>query len=109
MNYRTLLRWAALPVTDRRWAAPLCAIALGFGLFAGVAIGPSTAGTLATAPYQLIEIPSFGVSGGGEEEGEAETASAPESSGGFGGGEESSSGFTPVAAPEEEAFAPVVE
>ncbi len=23
-GYRRLLRWAALPVTDRRWAAPLC-------------------------------------------------------------------------------------
>jgi hypothetical protein len=108
VNYRTLLRWAALPVTDRRWAAPLCATALGFGLFAGVAIGPGAAGTLATAPYQVIEMPSLlADSGGGEEE--AEAASAPESSGGFGGGEESSSGFAPVAAPEEEAFTPVAE
>ena len=36
------LRWAALPIIDRRWTAPLSAIALGFGLFVGVAIGPGT-------------------------------------------------------------------
>ena len=43
-----VLRGAALVVTDRRWAAPLSAMALGFGLFVGVAIGPGAAGTLAT-------------------------------------------------------------
>ena len=106
-GYRRLLRWAALPVTDRRWAAPLAAVALGFGLFAGVAIGPGASGTFATGVPQIIELPGLGDSGGGEEE--AETTSAPESSGGFGGGEESPSSFAPVAAPEEEAFAPVAE
>jgi hypothetical protein len=35
------LRWAALPVIDRRWTVPLAAIALAFGIFVGVAIGPS--------------------------------------------------------------------
>jgi hypothetical protein len=109
VSYRTLLRWAALPVTDRRWAAPLCAIALGFGLFAGVAIGPGAAGTLATAPFQVIEMPTVA---GGSDEGEGEAAeepavaAAPEPSGGFGGGEESSS-FAPAL--EEEAFEPAEE
>lgn len=99
-GYRRLLRWAALPVTNRRWAAPLAAVALGFGLFAGVAIGPGAAGTLATAPYQVIEIPSLlSDSGSGEEEAaEAEEkapaiAQAPEASSGFGEEEASSSGF----------------
>jgi hypothetical protein len=55
-----LMRWAALPITDRRWAAPLSAVALGFGLFVGVAIGPGAAGTFATGATQVIEIPSFG-------------------------------------------------
>lgn len=49
------LRAAALVVSDRRWAAPLTATALGFGLFAGVALGPRAAGSLATAP-QVIEV-----------------------------------------------------
>jgi hypothetical protein len=63
-GYRRLLRWAGLPVTNRRWAAPLSAIALGFGLFVGVAIGPGASGTLATNAAQVIEIPGF--SGGTE-------------------------------------------
>ncbi len=40
MRFATL-RWAALPVIDRRWTVPLAAIALAFGIFVGVAIGPS--------------------------------------------------------------------
>lgn len=64
-GHRRLLRWAGLPVTNRRWAAPLCAVALGFGLFVGVAIGPGASGTLATNAAQVIEIPGF--SGGTEE------------------------------------------
>ena len=40
------LRWAALPIVDRRWTAPMSAVALGFGLFVGVAIGPGTEGSL---------------------------------------------------------------
>ncbi len=71
-GYRRLLRWAALPVTDRRWAAPLCAAALGFGLFAGVAIGPGATGTFATGVPPVIEFP--GLLEGGEEGGEAEAA-----------------------------------
>ncbi len=109
-GYRRLLRWAAIPVTDRRWAAPLAAVALGFGLFAGVAIGPGAAGTLATAPYQLIEMPGLG--GGGDEseggeEGEEEPfgSAAPEASGGF-GGEEESPGIVPVVPFPEEPLEP---
>lgn len=86
-GYRRLLRWAALPLTDRRWAAPLSALALGFGIFAGVAIGPGAAGTFAGGVSPIIEIQSLIASngGGGAEEGEeAEefeeplTAEAPE-------------------------------
>lgn len=54
------LRGASLVVTDRRWAAPLSAAALGFGVFAGVAIGPGTAGSLATGAQQIVELPSSG-------------------------------------------------
>jgi hypothetical protein len=58
-----------MPVTDRRWAAPLAALALGFGLFVGVAIGPSAAGTLATGVAPIIEIPGFGGVTGDDGEG----------------------------------------
>ncbi|HEX5376147.1 MAG TPA: hypothetical protein VFW48_08305 [Solirubrobacterales bacterium] len=54
------LRAVSLVVTDRRWAAPLSAMALGFGLFIGVAIGPSAAGTLATGAPQIVVVPSSG-------------------------------------------------
>lgn len=74
------LRGASLVVTDRRWAAPLSAAALGFGVFAGVAIGPGAAGSLATGAQQIIEIPSP-VGGGGQSRGGgggiASTESAP--------------------------------
>jgi hypothetical protein len=53
-GYRRLLRWAALPVTDRRWGATLAAVALGFGLFVGVALGPGTSGSIAGVA-QIIE------------------------------------------------------
>jgi hypothetical protein len=77
-----LLRWAALPVTDRRWAAPLSAVALGFGLFVGVAIGPGASGTFATGAPQIIEIPGLGVSadsgeGGDTGGGEGSIAAEP--------------------------------
>lgn len=83
-GYRRLLKWAALPITDRRWAAPLSAVALGFGLFVGVAIGPGAAGTFATGAAQIIEIPGFG---GGAATGEGKGGSlsqTPESSSGGG-------------------------
>ncbi len=51
----TSLRWAALPVSDRRWTAPLLAAALGMGLFAGVAIGPGVEGVVG-APAQIVEV-----------------------------------------------------
>lgn len=71
-----VLRAFSLVVTDRRWAAPLSAMALGFGLFLGVAIGPGAAGSLATGAGQIIAVsPS-------EEGGEPEASSAgPGSSG----------------------------
>jgi hypothetical protein len=79
-----LLRWAALPVTDRRWAAPLSAVALGFGLFAGVAIGPGAAGTFATGAAQIIEIPGLVASADpGDEDG---SSPAAVTGGGSGGG-----------------------
>jgi hypothetical protein len=104
MNRRldATLRWAALIVTDRRWAAPLSALALGFGLFVGVAIGPSTAGSLATGGAQIIEIPGLGgVIGGGEggdESGGSSTAfagPAPSASEGGGGATPSSGAAFP--------------
>jgi hypothetical protein len=99
-GYRRLLRWAALPVTDRRWAAPLAAVALGFGLFAGIAIGPGAAGTFAGGVPQIIEIPALVANGagggGGEEEAEEPVIAAAPSSDG-----------REVAA-EEEALSPVV-
>lgn len=64
--YRRLLRCAALPILDRKWAAPLSAVAVGFGLFIGVAIGPGAAGTLATGAMQIVEVPGFG--GGSDED-----------------------------------------
>jgi hypothetical protein len=106
-GYRRLLRWAALPVTDRRWAAPLCAAALGFGLFAGVAIGPGTSGSLAIGTPQVIEIPSLLTGGGGAEEVEAEGGGLTESSSSSSGesnafeAESSSSEFIPSFEEEE--------
>lgn len=116
-GYRRLLRWASLPVTDRRWAAPLAATALGFGIFAGVAIGPGAAGTLATGAPQIVEVPDFsggtGDEDGGGGAGMAPAAAAPEpgeSTFADGGGEEeSSASFAPVAPLEEEAFEPAAE
>lgn len=79
------LRAAALVVTDRRWAAPLSAAALGFGIFAGVAIGPGAAGTLATGAQQIVELPSYGGGEGQSDGGGAGAAS--ESAVPLGGGE----------------------
>ncbi|HEU4944677.1 MAG TPA: hypothetical protein VFT10_05895 [Solirubrobacterales bacterium] len=110
-GYRRLLRWAALPVTDRRWAAPLAAVALGFGLFAGVAIGPGAAGTLATAPYQVIELPTLAASDEGDEaEEEAEVEEPAEGGGEVAAGfEEEPASFAPVVPVEESTFEPVEE
>lgn len=80
------LRGASLVVTDRRWAAPLSAAALGFGIFAGVAIGPGTEGTLATGAQQIIELPSSG-GGDGQSAGGGGAAAPSESVLPSGGGE----------------------
>jgi hypothetical protein len=48
------LRWAALPITDRRWTVPLSAAAVGMGLFIGVAIGPGAENTLGTGPPTVV-------------------------------------------------------
>lgn len=105
------LRAAALVVTDRRWAAPLSAAALGFGIFAGVAIGPGAAGSLATGAQQIIEIPSSGEgegqSGGGGG-GIASTQSSLPSLGGeaSGGFEESLPSTVPLTAEPIESLPP---
>lgn len=94
---RVLLGWAALPIVDRRWAAPLSAVALGFGLFVGVAIGPGAAGTFATGAAQVIEIPLLG----GEEDEETAAVSAPRK----GSGDQDEGGGAPSPAPASTAFA----
>jgi len=55
--YESTMRALAKVVTDRRWAAPLSAMALGFGLFLGVAIGPGVSGSVAGAPGQIVAVP----------------------------------------------------
>lgn len=52
----SVLRAFSLVVTDRRWAAPLSAMALGFGLFLGVAIGPGAAGTFAGDAGSIVAV-----------------------------------------------------
>ncbi|HEX5989431.1 MAG TPA: hypothetical protein VFY75_04370 [Solirubrobacterales bacterium] len=52
----SILRAFSLVVTDRRWAAPLSAMALGFGLFLGVAIGPGAAGTFAGEAGSIVAV-----------------------------------------------------
>jgi hypothetical protein len=75
----------ALVVTDRRWAAPLSALALGLGVFAGVAIGPGAPGTFATGS-QVLEVPEASTEGEGAEA-ESSAPVSPDSFGGSGGGE----------------------
>lgn len=89
-----LLRTFSLVVTDRRWAAPLTAIALGFGLFIGVAIGPSASGTLAGVP-RVIELIEPG------RESAEPVESGPEAFAGASGGgfEETAPEAFPAAAP----------
>jgi hypothetical protein len=64
------MRWAELVVTDRRWAAPLAAMALGFGLFVGVALGPGSEGSSAT-PATLVQVPATADEEGGTGDGGA--------------------------------------
>ena len=96
------MRGAALPVTNRRWGALLSALALGFGLFVGVALGPGSEGSLATGASQIIELPAL--LGGEEEEAEAGEASSPSATEGDGGGPTSA---TESASPSA-SFAPAV-
>jgi hypothetical protein len=95
------LRGASLVVTDRRWAAPLSAAALGFGVFAGVAIGPGTPGSLATGAQQIIQIPvsggDDGQSGGGDGGVASTESSLPSLGGGGGGGLEEALPSVPLA------------
>jgi hypothetical protein len=93
---KLLLRAAALPVTDRRWAAPLCAAALGLGLFAGVAIGPGASGTYATGVPPVIELPGL-LGGGGQGHGERGEAAGGQGEAFAAGGE----GESGEAIPEE--------
>lgn len=72
----SILRAVSLVVTDRRWAAPLSAMALGFGLFLGVAIGPGAAGTFATGAGSIVAVAT--PSEEGEAEPEASETAAPE-------------------------------
>jgi len=97
-----MARGAALIVTDRRWGVTMSAAALGFGLFVGVAIGPGAAGTFATSPQQLIELPSLAADDGVEEEAvEVEDSPPPAAPSGslVAGGESSSLEALPPAAP----------
>lgn len=87
----------SLVVTDRRWAATLSATALGFGLFIGVAIGPGAAGTLATSPTQIIEIPAPDAEESiSTESGDGARLTGPT---GGGGGAEASSSEAPLPLP----------
>lgn len=106
------MRAAALVVTDRRWAAPLSAAALGFGIFAGVAIGPGAAGTLATGAQQIVQLPG---SGGGEKQSGggggpvASTESAPPLEASGAGGEEAISSVPLAPEPVEPLSPPAPE
>jgi hypothetical protein len=51
-----VLRSVSLVITDRRWSPTLAAMALGFGLFLGVAIGPGASGTFATGSGQIVAV-----------------------------------------------------
>jgi hypothetical protein len=120
-GYRRLLRWASLPVIDRRWAAPMAAVALGFGLFAGIAIGPAVDGGFATGGSPVIEIRGLasGEAGadeageGGEEGAESGFEASPGES--FGGESEAAestfpeSEFSEAPESEEEETTPVHE
>lgn len=98
------LRGAALVVTDRRWTAPLSAAALGFGIFAGVAIGPGASGGLATGARQIVQLPGPGdeegqSGGGGQVVAPTDSASLFEGAGEEGGFEEEVFGASGSLAP----------
>lgn len=93
----SVLRAVSLVVTDRRWAAPLSAMALGFGLFLGVAIGPGAAGTLATGAGSIVAI----AAPGSADESEPLATSEPE---GSGSDPEAEASLVEPEPPEEPAF-----
>jgi hypothetical protein len=105
-GYRRLLRCAALPITDRRWAAPLSAVALGFGLFVGVAIGPGAAGTFGTGAAQIIEIPG---SGGEAASVEGDKENRSQATAGAGDGHSASLGSSPSTGTASSSFIPLGE
>ena len=72
-----VLRAAALVVSNRRWAATASAMALGFGLFVGVAIGPGASGTIAGGAPQIVELPGRGEGGEEVAAGSGATQQAP--------------------------------
>ena len=88
------LRWAALPIVDRRWTVPMAAVALGFGLFVGVAIGPGTEGTLGTSAPMLVKVPAPDSQAPG-----AVASAAAHAGGGKGGGDVSGANNPLPAAP----------
>jgi hypothetical protein len=77
----------------------LSAAALGFGIFAGVAIGPGAAGTLATGTQQIVQLPGSGggagQSGGGG--GPIASTGSPPLEVGEAGGEEAVPSSVPIA------------
>ena len=75
------LRSVALLVSDRRWSAPLAAGALGFGLFAGVAIGPGAVSSVAGAGPEVIELILPGDGGDDDEPGAASGPTTADGSG----------------------------
>jgi hypothetical protein len=87
------LRWAALPIVDRRWTAPMSAVALAFGLFIGVAIGPGTQGSFGDSPATVVQVAAP----------PTETAVVDPGTGGGAGGHQSTGGggSSPGAGPAE--------
>jgi hypothetical protein len=113
-GYRHVLRWAALPITDRRWAAPLSAVALGFGLFVGVAIGPGAADTVATGAARIVAIPGDAAGAVASTSEEAAEPRAPKTAkaggsddGVFSPESAASPSFEPLAPSEPEAAEPI--
>ncbi len=82
------LQWAALPIRDRRWTAPLSAAAIGMGVFVGVAVGPNVEGTLGTStPSEaLVEAPPLTPPGGTSDGGDGGKADGGGSANSVGAG-----------------------
>lgn len=77
-SFDSAMRGASLVILDRRWAGPLAGMALGFGIFVGVAVGPQTVGSQALSGPIVVEVPA--------EEPAAEEPASPASGGGNSGG-----------------------